>query len=573
MMKEMILNVSGKLFFVLLLLILVLIFSCKKINILGPNVIPPPTDFVVTDNTIPIHVDVKPETAPDNAVFGTYIRRFVYKGKWYILAKNMYDYDSVNKTLTRTATNIVLSMDSKDKIVVYGKNLPETSSISNLQIFNHLKRADIIEDSQIWYEEAPKYEELYTIKYLNFGKSNVNGIQKDMYINNLTYHSSDLLNWTTQGDRMNKIKEFPDIIYNPADSNYNLGLSWQQSVGLYIFAQYHTVYFKGKLYILGGGLGWTGGSGYRADITKYKVIDFNKDTKELTNYQYINNPWKNGSYISVYVSDDKLYVINKGNYSWDYDHTENGIDLYGFNYNKASKETIYSTEDGVNWIVENDYKGIYIDNYVSTKSLISQSDKYGPPVTPHPTTPLEPNWTKVGNRYYGISKTDYPYAPYKEIKEAAYRGETNFIVTDEHIKKAGLNSFMMSEVHPDNAKEDDWKLITPNNYTEKSFVWQGSENYLFNFDDKIVRLVDYDSLTVRKDHYDDFSSKAEIWRKRGDKGGYISVFGTRYTKEECYFKAMYEEARAYMIKKISGFDGKYYYPDEAITHYVVEFRY
>ena len=67
-----------------LLILISLMVSCKKFNILGPNTIPPPTDFTVPDNTIPSHVDVRPETAPDNAVFGTYIKRFVYKGKWYI---------------------------------------------------------------------------------------------------------------------------------------------------------------------------------------------------------------------------------------------------------------------------------------------------------------------------------------------------------------------------------------------------------------------------------------------------------------------------------------------------------
>lgn len=556
-----------------LLILISLMVSCKKFNILGPNTIPPPTDFTVPDNTIPSHVDVRPETAPDNAVFGTYIKRFVYKGKWYILARNMYNYDAVNKTLTKTATNIVLSMDSDNKIVVYAKNLPETYSSSRPQIFDHLIRADIIDDSEIWYEEAPRYMDLYTIEYWNFGKFNVNGMQKYMYINNLSYHSSDLLNWSTQGDRMNKIKEFPDIIYNPGDSNYNLGLSWQQSSGLYIGAQYHTVYFKDKLYILGGGIGWTGSSGYRADIRNYKVIDFNKDFKELTNYQYIENPWKTGSYISVYVSDSKLYVIHKGYYSWDYSHEENGTDIYEFNFHKANKETIYATEDGVKWVIVDNYGGSKIDNYVSKTSLILRSDKYGPPITSHPTTPSEPNWTKVGNIYYRIVKTDYPYAPYDEIKAAANRGETQFTIIDEHIKNAGLNSFMMSEVHPDDAKGDDWKLITPNNYTEQSFVWQGSESYLFNFNDKIVRLVDYDDLTVRKDDYNGLLNEAKDWRKRGDAGGYTSDYGTVYDKEECYFRAMYGEARAYMIKKISGFDGKYYYPDEAVTHYVVEFRY
>ena len=556
-----------------LLILISLMVSCKKFNILGPNTIPPPTDFTVPDNTIPSHVDVRPETAPDNAVFGTYIKRFVYKGKWYILARNMYNYDAVNKTLTKTATNIVLSMDSDNKIVVYAKNLPETSSSSRPQIFNHLKRANIIDDSEIWYEEAPDYFNFYSINFIYVPGRQSYTYQYSITSNNLSYHSSDLLNWTTKGSRDNFVMKFP--ISDKVGQN-GLTAFYPQIIN-YKIGNYINVYFKGKLYILGGARYLGYGTGRAANTTQYKVIDYgalNSDDPE--NYQYYNYPWnENASDIEeVRRDENKLYVKRYGYFSWNFIRTENGVDIYELNRNKTSDD-VYSTSDGISWVKENNldaYNKADICKFPHVNYYMD-NNYYGPPITPHPTTPSEPNWTKVGNIYYRIVKTDYPYAPYDEIKAAANRGETQFTITDEHIKNAGLNSFMMSEVHPDDAKGDDWKLITPNNYTEQSFVWQGSESYLFNFNDKIVRLVDYDDLTVRKDDYNGLLNEAKDWRKRGDAGGYTSDYGTVYDKEECYFRAMYGEARAYMIKKISGFDGKYYYPDEAVTHYVVEFRY
>ena len=103
-----------KVYFILplLILIIVLIMSCRKINILGPNNIPPPTAFPniydekpeIPDYPDPTPVpdppdeveekpiEVKPEVVQNGTVFGGYGRRFKFKNDWYVLATNEYEY-------------------------------------------------------------------------------------------------------------------------------------------------------------------------------------------------------------------------------------------------------------------------------------------------------------------------------------------------------------------------------------------------------------------------------------------------------------------------------------------------
>lgn len=47
--------------------------------------------------------------------------------------------------------------------------------------------------------------------------------------------------------------------------------------------------------------------------------------------------------------------------------------------------------------------------------------------------------------------------------EAAERFETNFTVTEEHVKNSGIYQIQVSSVHPDSAKETDWVTIVPKN--------------------------------------------------------------------------------------------------------------
>lgn len=118
----------------LLILIIVLIISCRKINILGPNDIPPPTAFPNIDDEkleIPDYpdptpvptppdegdieekpIEVKPEVVPDGIVFGGYGRRFKFKNEWYVLATNEYEYKPETKTLNPTGKAAILKLEN-----------------------------------------------------------------------------------------------------------------------------------------------------------------------------------------------------------------------------------------------------------------------------------------------------------------------------------------------------------------------------------------------------------------------------------------------------------------------------
>ena len=78
--------INKKLYLILLLLILIIVMmiSCKKINILGPNNIPPPTDFRLPEDTIPGHIDVNP------VLLKTEKYSEVFRGSLNIKANGMY---------------------------------------------------------------------------------------------------------------------------------------------------------------------------------------------------------------------------------------------------------------------------------------------------------------------------------------------------------------------------------------------------------------------------------------------------------------------------------------------------
>ncbi|WP_420535786.1 hypothetical protein [Brachyspira intermedia] len=138
--------INKKLYLILLLLILIIVMmiSCKKINILGPNNIPPPTDFRLPEDTIPGHIDVNPMPAKDGEVFGGFQRKFKYQGKWYVLADYMYDYDPKSKTLNKKAEKIILQIDDSGNIVVYDK---DSKGYDELSIMN------VIEENRVLYED------------------------------------------------------------------------------------------------------------------------------------------------------------------------------------------------------------------------------------------------------------------------------------------------------------------------------------------------------------------------------------------------------------------------------------
>lgn len=82
-----------------------------------------------------------------------------------------------------------------------------------------------------------------------------------------------------------------------------------------------------------------------------------------------------------------------------------------------------------------------------------------------------------------------------EIKEVADNGRTSFTITKNHIENSGKNQFMVSLINHTNAKESDWKLITPLEYMGYSMLWQiGGGNTLFNINRKTIQLMDYNEM-------------------------------------------------------------------------------
>ena len=207
----------------LLIFIIVLIVSCKGINILSPIHIPPPTDFRLPEDTIPSHVDVNPVPAKDGEVFGGFQRKFKYQGKWYILADYMYDYDPKSKALNKKAEDIILQIDDSGNILVYDKDSKG---------YYDLLRMNVIEENRVLYENY----NYGTYSYSSSSYTTINCKGTEHYhpfrtgitFNNVIYTSSDLINWTTDGSSDNVYKTFPSVSPNPNESfqgGYGMGVS------------------------------------------------------------------------------------------------------------------------------------------------------------------------------------------------------------------------------------------------------------------------------------------------------------------------------------------------------------
>lgn len=524
----------------ILFTVLLTIFACKKVNLLAPTYIPEETKFRVPANnqTIPSKIDVNPQPAKNGEVFGGFIRKFQYKGEWYVLATNKYYYDATNKILTEKGKQFLLKFDKNGTLSVLNSGKP-----INNNIWNHLTNFNIIETNQVWYKELMRLRYVESNEYSLYVSSNY-----------LSYHSGDLLNW-----RENKVNN--KVVMNFPFDNYWQTEGWSQGP----FWQPEIVYFRGKLYFFGRGKErFT--KNQDASITKYKVIDWNANGADINNWTFHSYPWGRESYIAIYANEDKLYIQRLGYYFWKGDHPKEWINTKE-TYD-SSRQDIYSTTGNGVWVKEN-----------SIPSNVSR--RYGTVINPHLKDPATnsnpPDWVfdKDNNRYYKAA-TNYsdilfngkhyslPIPPVNEIKKAADSGKTNFVITEEHIENSGKNQFMVSLVNPDNAKESDWKLITPLEYTGYSMIWQiGGGNTLFNINGKTIQLLDYcemqNFLNYNNSAYNPIIN--ELRRKAK----------TERSKSQ-YYNAMYYEAQADILEAILK-NGGYIEPSESITHYEIEFRY
>ena len=561
----------------LLIIVILLIVSCEKFNILGPTYIPPETDFRLPEETIPGHIDVNPVPAKDGEVFGGFSRKFKYQGKWYILADYMYEYEPKSITLNKKARNIILQIDDDGNIMIYDKNSKG---------YYDLLKMNVIEENRVLYEYY--YYGDYKYSSTNFITKNCNDEDRThSFITGITFNnevrtSTDLINWKTEGTNNNIYKAFP--FPNPNNPN----ASFQ---GIYGAGGYKIVEFKDYLYIIGleedffeqnhpDGCRNESEGTFTVSKNVYYRIDKNKDTSIGGNWQKIDALWGKRSSLDIRYDENKIYVT-KGRrryYEW-------MAELSGWvsRYEKFENDnTIWSTADGVNWNTEPNSSAYNKANEISSYLLLGG---YLPYIQKKARTPEEPNWVKLNDgRYYKSDNSPYetyeinnklyyvPIPPYEEIREAYYSGQEYFTITEEHIKSAGLNQFLIKDKEPN--KNEDWVVITPIDYTDKLMVWQsGGEKAMLNINNKAIQFVDYTQIeymySTIKEYFvviNDLRKTAKEYRN----GTYWDDFMEEYIKD--IYKGMQYDARADMLELLMN-NREYIMPHDAVTHYTVEFKY
>ncbi|MEI0486920.1 hypothetical protein [Brachyspira intermedia] len=533
------------------------------------------------EDTIPGHIDVNPMPAKDGEVFGSFQRKFRYQGKWYILAYYMYDYDPKSKTLNKKAEKIILQIDDSGNIVVYDK---DSKGYDELSIMN------VIEENRVLYEDY--YYGRYSYSSSSFtttdckGEEDYHSFRTGITFNNEIKTSSDLINWTTEGSDDNVYKTFPSVSTDPnASFQGRFGVSFQ------------TVEFKDYIYLisLSEDFSEQNPSGCRNESqgpfttsrNVYYRIDKNKDTSIGANWEKLNTPWGQRSNLNVRYDKYKIYVT-KGERA--YYENDPSINKWVDKYEKFENDnTIWSTTDGVNWQVEPNSSAY--DNADSVYSY-SALGGYLPYIQKKIKTPEEPNWIKLNNgRYYKSDNSPYsaytinnktyyvPIPPYEEIRAAYDSGQEYFTITESHIKSAGLNQFLTKDKEPNKKdkepnKDEDWTVITPIDYTDKLMVWQsGGEKVMLNINNKAVQLVDYTQIEAMYNTIKEYSIVINDLRKTAKEfrdGTYWSDIANDYIKDVRI--SMEYDARADMLELLMN-NREYIMPDEAVTHYTVEFKY
>ena len=559
------------LIFVLLIFIIVLIISCEKFNILSPTYIPPETDFRLPEDTIPSHIDVNPMPAKDGEVFGGFRKKFKYQGKWYILADYMYEYIPETKTLTQTAKNIILQIDDNVNIMIYDKNSKG---------YSDLLKMNIIEENRVLYEDY--YYGTYSYSSASFNTPTCTGHPYSHYFytgitfDNRVKTSSDLINWTTEGVSDNVYKTFPSVSTDPNES-------FQGRFGA---KYYRTVEFKDYIYLIGlqedffeqnpKGCRSVDLGPFTVSKNVYYRIDKNKDTSIGVNWEKINTPWGERSSLNIRYDKDKIYVTKGERVYWEHDPFRNE---WVIKYEEIENDnTIWSTADGITWNIEANSS-----TYDNANRVYSSLGGDLPYIQNRIRTPEEPNCIKL-DRYYKSDNSPYetyiinrkyyyvPIPPYEEIKAAYYSGKEYFTITEEHIKTAGLNQFLTKDKEPN--KDEDWAVITPIDYTDKLMVWQsGGEKVMLNINNKAVQLVDYQQIEYMyntiKEYFiviNDLRKKAKEYRD----GTYWLEGQQKYIKD--VLKGMQYDAMADMLELFVN-NRDYIMPDDAVTHYTVEFKY
>ena len=590
--------INKKMYFLLLLLILivVLIISCKKINLLSPTYIPPPTEFpnieddkpVIPDypNPTPIPtppeegdieekpIEVKPEVVANGTVFGGYGRRFKFKNDWYVLATNEYEYNPETKILRQLNKGAVLRIEKDGKTITkihsltLGDNLEQTEYWTNLN-----SKKLIIEANKVLIpskaEQKAYGDNLYKVKFekLNFA----NDLYPPPYyplsaytsytMDFISRESDSLINWADSANTEKKTYYIP----KPNKDNPTI----QGRYGVHGLSFSSLFYLKGRLFLFVQESPMdTHPEGYRDPSApkfslgmRYYSVDVNKDTSDNNNWVEHEFPLRKERESDTYIFyyKNKLYV-SETRYINYYEYDKNDNLWKGTNEPTADAFKKWSTEDGINWKEEKDVDTYKLEIYKTIGNYTVPLLSYEPP----DGTPFEPSYTELNGKYYRTFNSTYPMPPIKEIMETVDRFETNFTVTEEHIKKSGYYQLQVSSVPSDKAQESDWVNVVPNNELASSIGWESGGADLFTFNNKIVRLVDYDRQFKLNTQYETALNLSHKYYALLE----ASKTMEDYKKYDYYF--LYYKAMAEMLKMIKDKGNDYFRPDEAVTHYTFE---
>ncbi|OEJ14018.1 hypothetical protein BFL38_04585 [Brachyspira hampsonii] len=575
-----------KTFYIILLSVLFFTLSCKKVNLLSPSIIPPPTEFPnngqipqypIPSPALPIPPDkieekyivVTPEIVQNGTVFGGYSRRFKFNNEWHILATNEYQYDPNTKRLSRTGKGAVLKIDNNGKTItkVYGLSLGD--DLEKKEYWTNLNSKKVImEPNRVTIPTAGTYgmtiayqEKKYEYKNVKFYNDRFRYIP-EIYLNVKGKATSDLINWADSPDFHKKVYKLPELNFDNPNFQGRIGTANSDLVLLYFEGKFllfihPTIYDYYK-----DGFIPPSNEDLYLDSKYYYTLDLGKDSSDPKNWITNEAPWGKRYLVTYFRYDGyKMYASGGNTSKYVYDSSDGYWYLTIENsYAPDAWDGIWGTKDGINW--EREMSSAPFKNAQD----IAYFFKENPLITYKASddgTPFEPEYTELNGIYYRTFNTTYPIPPVKEIMQTAERFETNFTITEEHVKNSGIYQIQMSYVHPDNAKESDWITIVPNNQITSSTAWESGGAALFTFNGKLVRLVDYDREFKLNTQYEEALNLSKQ---------YYSLLETRPISEyknNCYY-FLYYKAMADMIKIIKDKSNDYFRPEEAFTHYTFE---
>lgn len=597
-------------------LTLAMIFSCNR-NLLDATKIPNSIDLSNVDGFEYKHIDINPQTTPEGIVFGGYEYRFKFKNDWYVLTGSMYKYDNVKKALAHIGSNVILRVDNEDKLTIYAKNLPEDDSVlwpevghnwhdkyNNNAIYNltRIRTSLVVKDDMIYNEFNWTHNYKYKVNYSkrtvdsgDLGKYGVDEIEA-YWPSSMTVerngrgktYTTDLVNWTTEyryGETWTPVR-FPSPTFNfnedgyPPNNNFNgrAGVIWPAIVN-----------FKGYTYVLGG---YDTG---RDEIDKWNKKTYNlalkyyyrladgKDGSVAGNWEYRSVPFGRRASMLVRINEEegKMYINDGVSATMTVDpFAFKNDDKVSYSFPRDFRNNVWSTTDGITWVcdtVENWDNASYIDYENGSKYIGPDPGPAFPKTGVSPQGMSFPSYAELNGLYYRIDK-GHIYDPEKnglpdKVSEALYdRSETNYVVTEQDIIDAGVSKLLVSSVHPDIARDSDWKILPP--YSPMtSAVWMDGDKMLFNINGKLVRLVNYNTVQGKVEEYSRmanyYADDHKMWYERALAGGYTN--GMHTIKEHyCYYMSMNSQAKSSIYTYYATNMIKHYMPEKAITHYSID---